>query len=162
MDTSLDRFYLKTFALKFSMPESFISKVAFSVLTALEFMRNLKLMHRDIKPSNVLLNATGEIKVCDFGISGFTSNSVCTTIKGCQIYMPPEKIDPKGSGYSIKADVWSLGISLIEIGMGEHPFKDIPGLLGLIRKIANDASPKLDPAKFTPEFCQFIDKWYFI
>ena len=45
-------------------------------------------MHRDIKPSNILLNITGEIKVCDFGISGFTVNSVCRTFKGCEPYMP--------------------------------------------------------------------------
>ncbi len=89
MDTSLDRFYAKMFTLKLDpIPELFISKVAFSVLSALDYMKQLKLMHRDIKPSNILLNATGEIKVCDFGISGFTTNSVCTTFKGCQRYMP--------------------------------------------------------------------------
>jgi serine/threonine protein kinase len=64
MDTSLDRFYSKVFALTVPMPQLFLSKVAFSVVTALDFMRNLKLMHRDIKPSNILLNATGEIKGC--------------------------------------------------------------------------------------------------
>jgi len=82
MDTSLDRFYSKMFAENISVPELFISKVAYSVLSALDYMKKLKLMHRDIKPSNILLNATGEIKVCDFGISGFTTNSVCTTFKG--------------------------------------------------------------------------------
>jgi len=83
MDTSLDRFYAKMFALKLvPIPELIISKVAFSVLSALDYMKQLKLMHRDIKPSNILLNGTGEIKVCDFGISGFTTNSVCTTFKG--------------------------------------------------------------------------------
>ena len=88
MDTSLDRFYSKMFGLSIPIPELFISKVAFSVLSALDYMKKLKLMHRDIKPSNILLNETGEIKVCDFGISGFTTNSVCTTFKGCQRYMP--------------------------------------------------------------------------
>ena len=88
MDTSLDRFYAKLFALELTMTELFMSKVAFAVLSALEYMRKLKLMHRDIKPSNILINASGEIKVCDFGISGFTTNSVCSTFKGCQRYMP--------------------------------------------------------------------------
>ena len=90
MDTSLDRYYTKSFALKLEMPELFISKVSFAVVTGLEYMRGLKLMHRDIKPSNILLNYTGEIKLCDFGISGFTTNSVCSTFKGCQRYMPVE------------------------------------------------------------------------
>ncbi len=88
MDTSLDRYYLKSYTLKLPLPELFISKLSFAVLSGLEYMRKLKLMHRDIKPSNILLNYTGEIKLCDFGISGFTTNSVCSTFKGCQRYMP--------------------------------------------------------------------------
>jgi serine/threonine protein kinase len=166
MDTSLDRFYTKRLSLfqtgsvVTTMPELFLSKVAHSVLSGLEFMRKLKLMHRDIKPSNVLLNETGEMKLCDFGISGVTMNSMCKTINGTQMYMPPEKIDPKGSGYSSRSDVWSLGISLIEVGVGEHPFKNASGLLGLMNKIVIIDSPKLDSTKFSQEFCQFIDKWY--
>ena len=88
MDTSLDRFYAKMFALSIPIPESLISKIAHAVLSALEHMKARKLMHRDIKPSNILINSTGEIKVCDFGISGNTIDSVCKTFKGCQLYMP--------------------------------------------------------------------------
>ena len=75
MDTSLDRFYLKAFALNNPINELFISKLSFAVVSALNYMKSLTLMHRDIKPSNILINSTGEIKVCDFGISGFTTNS---------------------------------------------------------------------------------------
>ncbi|RNA22817.1 dual specificity mitogen-activated kinase kinase 6 [Brachionus plicatilis] len=160
MDTSLDRFYSKIFALEMKMTELFLSKVAHAVVAALDYMKQLHMMHRDIKPSNILLNYTGEIKVCDFGISGFTTNSVCKTFKGCQRYMPPEKIDPSltGEGYSIKADIWSLGISLIEIATGHHPFKDSPGLLGLIKVIVSKDPPKLDETKFSPELCEFANK----
>jgi serine/threonine protein kinase len=66
MDTSLDRFYQKTFALGIQMSELFISKVAHAVVVALDFMKKLKMMHRDIKPSNILINSTGEIKVIIF------------------------------------------------------------------------------------------------
>ncbi len=88
MDTSLDRFYAKMFALKMKIPESLISKIAFAVVSAVEYMKSKQLMHRDIKPSNILINSTGEIKVCDFGISGNTIGSKCITFKGCQPYMP--------------------------------------------------------------------------
>ena len=118
-------------------------------------------MHRDIKPSNILLNYTGEIKLCDFGISGFTTNSVCSTFKGCQRYMPPEKIDPSlaGTGYSVKADIWSLGISLVELATGVHPFQDAVGFLGLIKCIVTNDPPTLDVKKYTPEICAFIKRW---
>ncbi len=92
MDTSLDRFYIKAFNLKLHLPDSLYAKIAYSVLNALCYMKKLKVIHRDIKPSNILLNETGEIKVCDFGISGFTIDSVCRTFKGCQLYMPVYKI----------------------------------------------------------------------
>jgi serine/threonine protein kinase len=87
MDTSLDRFYAKLFAMELKMTELFMSKLAFAVLSSLEYMRKLKLMHRDIKPSNILINSNADLKVCDFGISGFTTNSVCSSFKGCPRYM---------------------------------------------------------------------------
>ena len=87
MDTSLDRFYSKAFELKLTLPDVFYSRVSESVLNGLSYMKKLKLLHRDIKPSNILLNANGDIKVCDFGISGFTTDSICRTFKGCQCYM---------------------------------------------------------------------------
>lgn len=87
MDTSLDKFHAKMFELKLEITELFISKIAFAILSALEYMRTIRLMHRDIKPSNTLINATGEIKVCDFGISGNTIDSNCTTYIGTIVYM---------------------------------------------------------------------------
>jgi len=163
MDTSLDRFYAKAFALEKPITEPFISKVSFAVVSSLNYMKSLKLMHRDIKPSNILINATGEIKVCDFGISGFTTNSVCSTFKGCQRYMPPEKINPDlaKNGYNVKADIWSLGISLIELANGVHPFEGV-AFLGLIKRItSDDPSPTLDRTKFSEELCTFVDKCLF-
>lgn len=101
MDTCLHRFYLKAFELKRPMTECFLSKVASTVLNVIEYMYSLGLMHRDIKPSNILLNSSGEIKVCDFGISGVMINSVCTTINGCVKYHPPEKMDPQAIVFHI-------------------------------------------------------------
>lgn len=88
MDTSLDRFYSKAFSLKLRIEELFISKVAYSVLNALIYMKSKNFMHRDIKPSNILINKTGQIKVCDFGISGLMNDSVNFTYQGSQLYMP--------------------------------------------------------------------------
>ena len=88
MDTSIYRFYVKVSELKLQMNEVLLAKVAYNVVSALEYMEHQQIMHRDIKPSNILINSTGEIKICDFSISGFMTNSMCSTYKGCEKYMP--------------------------------------------------------------------------
>ncbi|KJH40543.1 kinase domain protein [Dictyocaulus viviparus] len=116
MDTSLDKFYKKCNALGRKLPEPFIAKVTLSVVEGLNFMKeDMNLIHRDVKPSNILLNRHGQVKICDFGISGHLTNSLAKTVDaGCKFYMPPERIDGdmKGS-YDVRADVWSLGITLV-------------------------------------------------
>jgi mitogen-activated protein kinase kinase 7 len=91
------------------LPEMIIGKIALNVIQGLIFLKDtLSLMHRDIKPSNILLDWNGNIKLCDFGISGklIGSNAVSFT-QGCVDYLAPERI---GSGsYTANADVWSLG-----------------------------------------------------
>jgi serine/threonine protein kinase len=87
MDISLDKFYLKAKSSSVRLDESFLARVAYSCLMGMSFLRSKKIMHRDIKPSNILMNRDGKIKLCDFGISGFITNSVCLTITGCCPYM---------------------------------------------------------------------------
>jgi serine/threonine protein kinase len=87
MDTSIELFCLKAAKLKLKLPENFMALIGYSVLSALSYMKKLKLIHRDVKPSNILVNSNGEIKLCDFGISGITIDSICNSYKGCQRYM---------------------------------------------------------------------------
>uniref|UniRef100_A0A914S429 mitogen-activated protein kinase kinase n=1 Tax=Parascaris equorum TaxID=6256 RepID=A0A914S429_PAREQ len=95
------------------------------VVEGLNFMKEqMNLIHRDVKPSNILLNKQGSVKICDFGISGHLTNSVAKTVNaGCKPYMPPERIDGERKvAYDVRADVWSLGITLVEIASGSHPY----------------------------------------
>lgn len=89
MDTSLDKFYHKVFSHGRSIPEEILGKITFAVVSALNYLYSqLKVIHRDVKPSNVLINRKGEVKMCDFGISGYLVNSVANTIEaGCKQYM---------------------------------------------------------------------------
>ena len=127
MDTSVDKFYLKVFGSGREMPECVLGKIAFSVVSALHYLHtNLKVIHRDVKPSNILVSTSGKVKMCDFGISGYLVDSVAKTIDaGCKPYMAPERIDPKGNPghYDVRSDVWSFGISMIEVATGKFPYK---------------------------------------
>ncbi|KAK7032512.1 MAP kinase kinase (MEK) [Paramarasmius palmivorus] len=100
-----------------------VGKVAYSVLEGLLYLYDVHhIIHRDIKPSNILLNSEGEIKLCDFGVSGELINSLANTFVGTSIYMSPERI--QGGEYSVKSDVWSLGITIVELAHGRFPFSD--------------------------------------
>ncbi|KIY68318.1 kinase-like protein [Cylindrobasidium torrendii FP15055 ss-10] len=100
-----------------------VGKVAVCVLDGLGYLYDThRIIHRDIKPSNILLDSSGSIRLCDFGVSGELVNSIANSFVGTSIYMSPERI--QGGDYSIKSDIWSLGITLIELAHGRFPFND--------------------------------------
>ncbi|XP_044299744.1 dual specificity mitogen-activated protein kinase kinase 6-like, partial [Varanus komodoensis] len=116
MDTSLDKFYKQVIDKGLTIPEDILGKIAVSIVKALEHLHSkLSVIHRDVKPSNVLINTLGQVKMCDFGISGYLVDSVAKTMDaGCKPYMAPERINPElnQKGYSVKSDIWSLGITM--------------------------------------------------
>lgn len=90
MDTSLDKFYKFIYEkLKKRIPEAILGKVALATVNALNYLKEeLKIIHRDVKPSNILLDKGGNIKLCDFGISGQLVDSIARTKDaGCRPYM---------------------------------------------------------------------------
>ncbi|KAG8897753.1 MAP kinase kinase (MEK) [Tulasnella sp. 403] len=103
-----------------------VGMIALAVLEGLTYLYDVhRIIHRDIKPSNMLCNSKGEIKICDFGVSGELINSIADTFVGTSTYMSPERI--QGAQYSVKSDVWSVGISLIELVLGRFPFAEDDG-----------------------------------
>ncbi|KAF9029427.1 Pkinase-domain-containing protein [Hymenopellis radicata] len=116
---SLDGIYKKIGAIDIDI----VGKVALAVLEGLTYLYDVhRIIHRDIKPSNILCNSQGDIKICDFGVSGELINSIADTFVGTSTYMSPERI--QGAQYTVKSDVWSLGISLIELALGRFPFSE--------------------------------------
>ncbi len=117
-------------------------------------------MHRDIKPSNVLVNSRGMIKLCDFGVATETVNSVANTFVGTSTYMAPERI--QGSMYTIKSDVWSVGLTVMELAIGRFPFDSSDsaagdrasagpmGILDLLQTIVHEPAPKLPKSEAFP------------
>jgi len=162
MDISLDKFYLRAFANNRPIPEKILGKIAYSVISALEYLyRVLSVIHRDVKPSNILINRGGDVKMCDFGISGYLVDSVAKTMDaGCKPYMAPERVDFESgrTGYDIKSDVWSFGISMIEISSGKFPYKTWITPFEQLRQVVLDPPPKLPEGQFSETYRDFINR----
>ncbi|EEC03812.1 dual specificity mitogen-activated protein kinase kinase 6 [Ixodes scapularis] len=160
MDTSLDKFYQKVFAQGKTIPESILGKIAYSVVSALHYLQSkLHVIHRDVKPSNILINRQGDVKMCDFGISGYLVESIAKTMNaGCKPYMAPERINPERShlGYDVKSDVWSLGITMIELSIGKFPYPSFRNPFEQLKHVIEDDPPRLPAGQFSPEYEDFI------
>lgn len=162
MDTSVDKFYAMACKHGRSLTEPVLAQIAFSVVSALHYLHtNLRVIHRDVKPSNILISKSGKVKMCDFGISGYLVDSVAKTVDaGCKPYMAPERIDPMGnpSNYDVRSDVWSFGISMIEIATGRFPYKLWATPFEQLKQVVKEDAPRLPPNQFSPEFTDFISK----
>ncbi|EGD72830.1 STE/STE7/MEK1 protein kinase [Salpingoeca rosetta] len=165
------------------IPENVIAVICSKVVEGLLYLHNeLSVMHRDIKPSNILVNSDGAVKLCDFGVSGELQGSLAYSFVGTRSYMAPERL--KGQKYTVTSDVWSLGLSLIELATGHFPIpperakelvpireppatvEDIPPppqeggmvVFELLTRIVEGEPPHLpDGAGFSPEFCSFVE-----
>lgn len=117
---SLEAIYKNLLRRNGRIGEKILGKIAESVLRGLSYLHEKKVIHRDIKPQNILLNEEGQVKLCDFGVSGEAVNSLATTFTGTSFYMAPERI--QGQPYSVTCDVWSLGLTVLEVAQGHFPF----------------------------------------
>ena len=100
--------------------EPLLAIISLAVLKALHYLREThRIVHRDVKPSNILVNTKGEIKMCDFGVSGQLIDSMANSFVGTRSYMAPERL--LGREYSVQSDIWSMGLSLAELGLGRYP-----------------------------------------
>jgi mitogen-activated protein kinase kinase len=115
------------------IPEGVLRKITLSTVMGLKALKDEhNIIHRDVKPTNILVNTRGQVKICDFGVSGNLVASIAKTNIGCQSYMAPERIsgggvaqagaNPGGGTYSVQSDIWSLGLSIIECAMGRYPY----------------------------------------
>lgn len=138
------------------IPEKVIAVITYQIVQGLLFLHRHKYIHRDLKPGNILLNTLGAVKLTDFGISKSIDNTanICATFVGTAIYMSPERAI--GQDYSFSADIWSLGMVLIELATGEFPFPKTHSFPVLFDYLCNQPEPRLDHLKFSTEFQDFV------
>lgn len=160
MATCFDRLLKK---LQTAIPEDILGKVTLATVKALHYLKESHgVIHRDVKPSNILLDEKGNVKLCDFGISGRLVDSKARTKNaGCAAYMAPERIeppDPRKPDYDIRADVWSLGISLVELATGVFPYRDCKCDFEVLSRVLKEDPPSLPPdqSRFSTEFQNFV------
>ena len=139
-----------------------LGKIAEATLGGLTYLYTKHhIMHRDIKPSNILVNSRGHIKLCDFGVSGELVNSIADTFVGTSTYMAPERI--QGERYTVKSDVWSFGLTVMELAIGKFPFganepsdEDFApaGILDLLQQIVHEPAPQLPKSDAFPSILE--------
>lgn len=146
---SLDSIYKEVKRLGGRTGEKVLGKIAEGVLGGLTYLHTRRIIHRDIKPSNILLCRDGSVKLCDFGVSGdFGTKGEANTFIGTSYYMAPERIT--GQSYTITSDVWSTGVTLLEVAQHRFPFpadgtemQPRAGLIDLLTYIVRQPVPKL-------------------
>uniref|UniRef100_A0A4W5N074 non-specific serine/threonine protein kinase n=1 Tax=Hucho hucho TaxID=62062 RepID=A0A4W5N074_9TELE len=140
-----------------------IQVICRQTLEALVYLHSIKIIHRDLKAGNILLTLEGDIKLADFGVSAKNTKTLQRrdSFIGTPYWMAPEVVmceTMKDAPYDYKADIWSLGITLIELAQIEPPHHELNPMRVLL-KIAKSEPPTLEqPNKWSREFKDFLKK----
>uniref|UniRef100_A0A7I4Z2E8 Serine/threonine-protein kinase cst-1 n=1 Tax=Haemonchus contortus TaxID=6289 RepID=A0A7I4Z2E8_HAECO len=139
-----------------TLTEREMSAVLRDTIEGLRYLHDLKKIHRDIKAGNILLNTEGQAKLADFGVAGQLTDTMAkrNTVIGTPFWMAPEVIEE--IGYDTKADIWSLGITAIEMAEGRPPYADIHPMRAIFMIPTKPPPTFKKPDEWSDEFNDFI------
>lgn len=147
-----------------NVEEGVLAKITLSTVRGLRTLKDKhNIIHRDVKPTNILCNSKGEVKLCDFGVSGNLVASIAKTNIGCQSYMAPERIRSENanvgpSTYTVQSDIWSLGLSILELAKGGYPYppETYNNIFAQLQAITDGEPPELQADIYSEEARDFV------
>ncbi|XP_037802602.1 serine/threonine-protein kinase 3-like isoform X2 [Penaeus monodon] len=143
---------------KKTLNEEEIATIIYDTLRGLEYLHLRRKIHRDIKAGNILLNTQGHAKLADFGVAGQLSDTMAkrNTVIGTPFWMAPEVIQE--IGYDCVADIWSLGITALEMAEGKPPYGDIHPMRAIFMIPTKPPPSFREPDQWQPEFIDFVSR----
>ncbi|KAF8468856.1 kinase-like domain-containing protein [Kalaharituber pfeilii] len=138
------------------LEERYIHVITREVLVALCYIHKNGIIHRDVKAANILINKDGRVQLCDFGVSAqlSLSHGKRSTFVGTPWWMAPEVI-MEGTTYNSKADIWSLGITVIELANLKPPLNELEPMRAIML-IPRQAPPRLEGGNWSNPLREFV------
>uniref|UniRef100_A0A7N6FHT3 non-specific serine/threonine protein kinase n=1 Tax=Anabas testudineus TaxID=64144 RepID=A0A7N6FHT3_ANATE len=146
-----------------ALTEPQIKVVCKQTMQALVYLHDNKIIHRDLKAGNILLTLDGDVKLADFGVSARNTKTLQRrdSFIGTPYWMAPEVVmceTSKDRPYDYKADIWSLGVTLIELAQIEPPNHEMNPMRVLLKIAKSDPPTLMQPSRWSPEFNDFLKR----